>query len=555
MGTATDRFSARVAWAGLAAACAGAWLTSPMLSALPHLLLAWFLVPVLWAALHQRTWVALVLALVSGGLAALVAIGDALLTSHSLAEWAANALFLMLIALLVAAMASRLRWNAFRDPLTGLVNRAAMTPSLHAAVARARRDGQAIGLVYLDLDDFKVVNDSLGHACGDELLRQVAARLDAAKRAGDVLARHGGDEFIVLLDGLGGAGSEDVERRAGAAVERLVAALQAPIEVAGSALRVECSAGLSLFPADAPDADALHDHADAAMYSAKSRRSGWARYVPSDSDPLVRISRGARLRAAVETGALELHYQPIFVVGGGIKGVEALVRWCDGEHGPVPPSEFIPLAEETGVIDALGDWVIREMCRQVRAWQAEGLYPHYGVNVAPRQLRQPRFAERLIALFDEEGIDAGDCVIELTESAWTLEESRTLPVLTALREAGFALAIDDFGAGYSSLSRIHDLPLDVIKVDRAFLQGVPENAQSVAIMSAIFQLAAACGTDVVVEGVETAEQYRFLAERGFRHAQGYALARPATASVVTQLLRDNLVESRRRGVAARPVAA
>lgn len=555
MRATTDRVSIRVAWAGLAAACVAAWLTSPVLSGLPHLLLAWFVVPVLWAALRQQTRIALMLALVSGGLAPLVAIDETRAGSYPLTEWATNALFLALIGLLAAGMASRIRWSDFRDPLTGLVNRAAMTPSLDAAVARARRDGQAIGLIYIDLDEFKVVNDSLGHACGDELLRQVAVRLDGAKRAGDVLARHGGDEFIVLLDGLGDAGRAEVERRAGVAVERLVAALQAPFEVAGSALKVECSAGLSLFPADAPDADALHDHADAAMYSAKSRRVSWARYVPSDSDPLARLSRGARLRAAVEAGDLELHYQPIFVVGGGIKGVEALVRWCDGEHGPVPPSDFIPLAEETGVIDALGDWVILEMCRQVRAWQAEGLHPHYGVNVAPRQLRQPLFAERLILLFDEQGIDAGDCVIELTESAWTLEESRTLPVLTALREAGFALAIDDFGAGYSSLSRIHDLPLDVIKVDRAFLQGVPDNAQSVAIMIAIFQLAAACGTDVVVEGVETDAQYRFLAEHDFPHAQGYALARPATAAVVTQMLREGLVEGRRRGGAARPVEA
>ena len=365
-------------------------------------------------------------------------------------------------------------------------------------------------------------------------------------RAGDVLARHGGDEFIVLLDGLGDARDPStVERNAAAAVERIVGAFEAPFAAGGGDLRVACSAGLGLFPADASDADTLHRCADAAMYAAKTGHFPWARYVPSTRDPITRLARAARLRDAVDSGNLELHYQPIFAVGGPLMGLEALARWRDGDAGYVPPSEFIALAEDTGVIDALGDWVLGELLRQARVWRDEGLHPRYGFNVAPRQLRQPGFVPSVISALESHGLDAGDFVIELTESAWALEESQSVESLGALREAGFRLAIDDFGAGYSSLSRIRDFPAEVIKIDRSLLRGVPEHPQSVATMTAIFQLAAALGSDVVAEGVETDEQYAFLKEQGCALAQGFALGRPAPAEAAGEMLRAHLAESRR----------
>ncbi len=546
------------AWSlpGLALALALSWSLTPILGGQSYAPPLWFGIPIVWSAVRLGARAGVPVALLSGVLAGPLTPADmATGAQQPLVVWTIRTLFFVLLAVVAARGVRRLRVTALHDPLTGLVNRAALEESLPTALANARRAQSPLGLVYLDLDDFKLVNDSLGHASGDELLREVAARLQAARRAGDVLARHGGDEFIVVLGRLeGGSDEEEVERSAMAAVQRLIAALDAPFTVGGVELQVGCSAGLSLFPHDACDADTLHRHADTAMYSAKRSRTGSARYVPSKRDPLVRLSRAARLRQAVDAGDLELHYQPIFKVGSGLVGLEALARWRDGDAGFVPPSEFITIAEETGTIDALGEWALSDLCGQASAWSALGLWPHYGLNVAPRQLRQPRFAERVTAVLDAHRLDANHFVLELTESAWTLERDRTLPALNALRDAGMRLAIDDFGAGYSSLSRLHELPVDVIKVDRAFLDGVPARAQSVAIMTAIFDLAAACGADVVAEGVETTAQYAFLVERGCSLAQGYALGRPAPAAVTTALLRDRLVASRREGVVT-PLAA
>jgi diguanylate cyclase (GGDEF)-like protein len=410
-----------------------------------------------------------------------------------------------------------------------------MDAALAEAVNEAALSGRGVALAYVDLNDFKRVNDSLGHDVGDELLRQVAERLRAAVRPDDLLARRGGDEFLVLLQG-------DVEPET--VGQRLSDALTAPFALGAAELLVECSVGVSVLGADADSAAALVAHADAAMYDAKSGGAGVTVYDADTEDPLERLALAARLRRAIERGELELHYQPVCRASdGGVLGLEPLVRWRDPERGLVPPLEFIPVAERTGVIDALGDWVLAAACIQGAAWAAEGLRPHLGVNVSPRQLRRPGFAARAAATVAHHGLDT--FVLELTESAWSLEASRLLPVLRELRAAGFTLAIDDFGAGYSSLWRLRELPVQVIKVDRAFLADVPGDAQGCAVYAAILALADTVGCDVVAEGVETAEQAAFLREQGCAILQGYHFSRPLPADEAGALLRERLIPERR----------
>jgi diguanylate cyclase (GGDEF)-like protein len=439
---------------------------------------------------------------------------------------------------------------AYHDAVTGLANRAGLLRHLHTAVARAHADGSAVALLYLDLDDFKLVNDGLGHATGDEVLRLVADRLRPLVREGDVLARHGGDEFLIVLGDLP-IGREDgraePERRAVAVCHRIAAALDEPLRVRGAELHLRASVGSSVYPFDAEDTETLLRHADTAMYEAKGMGGGFAVYRRDAAvDPLAHLSLAARLRRAIEAGELVVHYQPIFrLQQGEALGVEALVRWRQPDGSLVAPDRFVPLAERTGLIDALGDCVFETVCRQLAAWSRDGLNPRVGVNLSPRQLRRPDLPERLVERIEAHGLDAGRFVMELTESSWTVEASKTIPALDRLRAAGLRLALDDFGAGYSSLSRLRDLPVDVIKIDRAFLPGVPHDPQATAIVTAIMQLAEACGCDVVAEGIEDDEQLRFLVDSGCALGQGYLLARPGPPEQAEGLLRRALARDRR----------
>jgi diguanylate cyclase (GGDEF)-like protein len=443
-----------------------------------------------------------------------------------------------------ARAAARLAHLAYHDPLTGLPNRAGLAEHLDRALGTAE-DGCRVALLSIDLDGFKLVNDGLGHAAGDELLCQVARRLEGVRRPSDIVARHGGDEFVMLAEL-----EADVDPAAAAAAigRRISERMEAPFTVADAEFRVGASVGAAIYPDDASDAETLHRHADWAMYQAKESGGGFAAFRDGHADPLAHMSMAAALRRGLLDGALHLEYQPIYSLPSrALVGLEALSRWRDPTRGLVAPDVFIPVAEKTGVINAVGDWVLEQVCRDAVAWEADGLRPNFGINVSPRQLQRPGFAADFAARVAHHGLDPRRFILELTESAWSLEAGRTMPVLDELTSAGFALALDDFGAGYSSLSRLRRLPVQVIKIDRSFMADLPEEPQAVAIVEAILALANACHCDVVCEGVETEPQLRFLANREVRLVQGFGLARPQPVEAVTALLARELVADRRTG--------
>jgi diguanylate cyclase (GGDEF)-like protein len=433
---------------------------------------------------------------------------------------------------------------AFHDVLTGLPNRALLGERVGEAIAAAQGSGHAVALLYVDLNDFKLVNDSLGHAAGDDLLQRVSDRLRAVVRSGDTLARQGGDEFLLLLADLPVETAVVVAERVAAEIGAL---LEDPFTIGDAVFQIGGSVGISVFPTLATDAESLQKQADTAMYRAKKTGGGYSVYERTDADPLARLSLAARMRRALVADEFELHYQPVYSIRSApeIRGIEALIRWRDPERGLVPPMQFIPVAEHTGVIDAIGEWVIEETMRQGREWLDAGLSPALGFNVSPRQLRKPRFHERLMATIERHGIDPHRAVVELTESAWMQDTARVLPVLHQLRESGVQLALDDFGAGYSSLARLRALPVDIIKIDRAFLDGIPEDPQACGVFAAILQLAEACGCDVVAEGIETAAQLDFLTAHGCQLGQGFHFARPAPVAEFTPLLAQMLIAERR----------
>jgi diguanylate cyclase (GGDEF)-like protein len=525
------------------------WLPSNLAGGETHVPPLIFFAPVLMAALRGRMVPAVGVALLATVLAGPLTPEDvAAATAQTTSEWLIRGAFFVGAAVGVTLAVRRLHRQALHDALTGLPNRSLLSEHLAVALARARRSGGAVAVAYVDLDDFKLVNDNLGHAAGDRLLVEVARRLQGCLRDTDVLARQGGDEFLLLLADL--ADPQTARAAAGATFERIRTALEEPFLLDGAELQIGVSMGVSVFPEDASDAETLHRHADGAMYRAKADGGGYATYEERGAAaPLARLSLAARLRRALDDGELELHYQPIFdLAEGGVRGVESLVRWRHPRRGLVPPCEFIPVAEQTGVIDALGDWVIAETCRQATTWADLGLKPVVSINVSPVQLRRVDFADRLARIVADHGLEPSRVVVELTESAWMLEAERTLPTLTDLRAAGFVLALDDFGAGYSSLSRLIDLDLQVVKIDRQFVCGVPERPEATAMLRAIMELTATYGCDVVLEGIETEEQCAVAVDLGCRLGQGFGLGRPVPSGEATALLLERLLPSRRVAV-------
>jgi diguanylate cyclase (GGDEF)-like protein/PAS domain S-box-containing protein len=438
----------------------------------------------------------------------------------------------------------RIAFLAYHDKLTGLPNRTMFDELLGLSLARARRHDLGVVVVTVDLDDFKLVNDSLGHQAGDDLLVQFAHRLGDATRDTDLIARPGGDEFLLLLADLERTspledGRDGVPVAAESVAHRIQDALRRPFTVQGTELYVTASLGISAFPDDATDAAMLLKNAETAMF--RSKRSGPGGYVihsAADADSIQRLALSTRLRRAVEHEQWMLHYQPLIdLVTGDMFGVEALIRWPDPTGSLVPPGEFIPLAEEMGLIDAIGGWVVDEIGRQDAVWRDQGIELEIGFNLSPRQLWQDDPAGRLARQIRDAGIDPGRITVEITESTAMNDPDHTLDVLHGFKDEGVRLAIDDFGTGYSSLSRLRYMPVDVLKIDRTFIREVHSDVQSASMVSAIIALASNLGMQPLAEGIETEDEWRFLADRGCPFGQGFFFSRPVPADQITAMHR------------------
>ncbi|HEV7461929.1 MAG TPA: EAL domain-containing protein [Solirubrobacteraceae bacterium] len=428
--------------------------------------------------------------------------------------------------------------QALHDPLTGLPNRALFLDRLEQALARARRSPVGIAVLFLDLDRFKVVNDSLGHEAGDRLLVDVAHRLRDVVRPGDTVARFGGDEFTILCDVRG-------EHDAVLIAERVAAAVEAPFTLDDNEAFLTASLGIALTTEhEAARGEALIRDADAAMYRAKER--GKSRYELFDSAmrarAVERLAVENELHRALDRGEFRVFYQPaVDLQTRETVGVEALVRWQHPERGLVGPDQFIALTEETGLIVPLGAWVLREACRQWRQWEQSGIrIPRISVNLSTRQLGQPDLVDAVVDVLEETGMDPGQLWLEITESTVLEDTESALVTLEALKGKGVRISLDDFGTGYSSLALLKRLPVDELKVDRSFVMGLGRDPQDSPIVSTVIGLAEALGLAAIAEGVETAAQADELLRIGCRFAQGYYFARPQPPERMTALLRSGL---------------
>jgi diguanylate cyclase (GGDEF)-like protein/PAS domain S-box-containing protein len=419
----------------------------------------------------------------------------------------------------------------YHDELTGLPSRAMFEELLELSMARAKRHDGAVAAVVLDLDDFRLVNDSLGHALGDAVLREVADRLREATRETDLVARRGGDQFLLLLADLEREGSGDMDAamiRVESVVQRIHDALVSPFDAGGHELYVSASMGVSLYPHDAEDAGALVRNAEAAMYeSKKAGPGGHVISAPGTLDPSARLRLVTRLRKAVESQRWTLHYQPVVELASGrMVGVEALIRWIEPDGTMVPPGDFIPLAEELGLIEAIGDWVVKELIYQSGVWRELGIDLEMGFNLSPRQFWQPDLAQRILDRIRGGGVEPAKVVVEITETSAMMDPDRAQEILWDLHHGGLKIAIDDFGTGYSSLSRLREVPVEVLKIDRTFVAGVDKDEQAASIVSAFIELGRGLGMTTLAEGIETEGELGFLVEHGCVLGQGFLFSRP-----------------------------
>ncbi len=424
--------------------------------------------------------------------------------------------------------ADELTFLAYHDPLTGLPNRALFEEMLTMAIATARRSGGSLALLFIDLDNFKQVNDTMGHHVGDVFLRDLAARLKPCLRESDVLARRSGDEFLVLLTDLDGNPQHGVAQ-AKMVAERIHTALEDPFALGDAAYRASASIGISLYPHDADDVGAFMKHADEAMYASKRvRPGGWCFYTGSAEDETApNRSLSERIHDAVIHEAWTLHWQPIVQLSTGtVMGAEALIRWRDVNGGIVPPGQFLPIAEELGLIESIGEWVIDELGRQDAAWRAKGLELMLSFNLAPRQLWSAHLSEKLIGRLRESGVAPGRVVLDIAEGTAMADPERAQKVMAELQCWGLKLAIDDFGTAHSSFARLVNFPVDYLKIDRQFVRGVDVDAGQAALVRAIVSLADSLSVSPVAVGVETEGEADFLRRLGVPFAQGFLFGRP-----------------------------
>ncbi len=440
---------------------------------------------------------------------------------------------LAVVAIEHRQLTDELAFQARHDALTGLPNRCLLKERLEQALGDARRHGWMVAVLFLDLDRFKQINDTLGHAVGDVLLQQTARRLEACLRRSDSLARMGGDEFTVVLPEL--SDSRDVLQVA----HKLLQAFADPFAVDCHELYLTASLGISLFPRDGGDAATLQRNADAAMSRAKNRgKNGLEFFTPElGAAALKRLEIENALRRALDHGELELRYQPQAAMDGVVAGFEALLVWNHPRSGTLPPAQFIPVAEDSGMIAPIGAWALAEACRQAAAWRTHGHGVRLAVNVSPTQFSRPDFVESVAQALAESGLDPEALELEMTEGVVMRYLEEAVRRMERLRALGVGISIDDFGTGYSSLSYLRRLPVNALKIDRSFLVELDRDPNTIPLLGAIVALAHGLGLKVVAEGVETRRQRESLAELGCDLFQGYLLGEPVGAAEAEELLR------------------
>jgi diguanylate cyclase (GGDEF)-like protein/PAS domain S-box-containing protein len=433
----------------------------------------------------------------------------------------------------------RIQYLATHDELTGIPNRAKFSRMLNLAIESARRNDGKFAVLFIDLDRFKIINDSLGHAPGDALLKETAARLSQVLRSSDVVARLGGDEFVVLVEELNGI--EQVKTVA----REILSAIVKPVNLMGQECRVTASIGISMYPADGQDEQSLMKNADVAMYCAKDEGKNNFRFYSRDiiGQSIERLMLETSLRHALERNEFFLHYQPKKdLATGQITGVEALLRWDHPELGLVLPAQFIPLAEDTGLIVPIGKWVLETACAQNMAWQRQGLLPMcMAVNLSTRQFADENLLKDIAVALQESGLAPEFLELEITESMVMPNAEQAIKLLAAIKQMGVRLAIDDFGTGYSSMALMKRFPIDTLKIDRSFIREISLNAEDNAIAEAIIGMGKALGLTIVAEGVETPEQETFLRDHGCDEIQGYYFSKPVSPDEFAELLRQHMI--------------
>jgi len=458
----------------------------------------------------------------------------------------------------------RLHHLAYYDSLTVLPNRQFFTEQLNFLLRVAKRENHKLALLFIDLDNFKRINDSLGHSAGDLLLKEAAKRLQNCVRDSDLLARGtsvedskisvsrlGGDEFTIVLNNI-----TDI-KSAAVAAERVLAALSKPVNLEGHELVITPSIGITIAPDDSDNVEGLLRHADTAMYHAKTTGKNRFQYYSSHMNELgvQRLKLETDLRKAVERSELVLHYQPqVSIITGEIVGAEAMVRWQHPEHGLIPPMQFIPVAEEMGLIVDLGEFVLTQACKQMNQWQKQGIiFPKIAVNVSSLQFNHAWFIERIKQALEETGLTPGALELELTESVIMNNADATVDALNELKELGVSLSVDDFGTGYSSLNYLNRFPLDELKIDRSFIMDLGKDKHSAGLVSAIIAMAKSLDLKLVAEGVETEYQCKFLRDEGIEVIQGFLFSKAVPVEEFAALVRSNSIKEKVARLASKPI--